>query len=121
MADTTASDTLPAEGAIPGLPPDWPQQATTRVVDVVDTVRVKTSGPAVQISRAIVYGLVAIILLLVAVPLLLVGLTRGLISLVEIGTSAEQAAWISYAGIGTVFTLIGLLLWSRRPKGAARV
>ncbi len=113
MADTTDSDNLPAS-AIPGLPPDWPQQATTRVVDLVDNVRSKTSGPAIRISRAIVYGLVALILVLIALPLLLIGLTRLLNYAVPGGVQ-----WV-YFIIGGVFTVGGLLLWSRRPRGAAR-
>jgi hypothetical protein len=121
MADTTDIDNLQAESAgplaesvIPGLPPDWPQQATTRVVGLVDNVRAKTSGPAIRISRAVVYGLVALILVLVALPLLMVGLTRLLNYAVPGGIE-----WV-YFIIGGASTLIGLVLWSRRPRGAAR-
>lgn len=113
MADTTDSDNLPAS-PIPGLPSDWPQQATTRVVDLVDDVRTKTTGPAIRVSRAIVYGLVALILVLIALPLLLVGLTRMLNYFIP-----GDIYWV-YFGIGAVFTLVGMLLWSRRPRGAAR-
>ena len=115
MANTTETDALaePTPG-IPGLPPDWPQQATGRVVDLVDNVRSKTAGPAIRISRAIVYGLVALILLLLALPIFLIGITRLLDYAIP-----GNVYWV-YFGIGGVFTLLGLLLWSRRPKGAAR-
>jgi len=121
MANTTESQAPLKHAAepehtagIPGLPADWPQQATGRVVDLVDDVRTKTSGPAIRISRAIVYGLVAVILLLVALPLFLVGITRLLNYAIP-----GDVYWV-YLGIGVVFTLVGLLVWSQRPKGAAR-
>ncbi|MGI9623493.1 MAG: hypothetical protein ACR2PK_11700 [Acidimicrobiales bacterium] len=115
MTDTTEPDFEASEPTgVPGIPTDWPQQATTRLVDVVDTVRIKTSGPAIQVSRAIVYGLVGTILGLVALPLLLVGLTR----LLDYAIPGD--IWRVYVLIGAVFTLVGLILWSRRPRGAAR-
>lgn len=121
MAELTETESVAAGSGIPGLPDDWPQQATVRVVDVVDRIRAKTTGPAIRVSRAIVYGLVSVILLAVALPLLLVGATRGLISLVDLTASHETAVWVSYSIVGGIFILVGLLLWSRRPKGAARV
>lgn len=121
MAETPSQQNAPIEHApIPGLPPDWPQQATGKVVTLVDTVRAKTAGPAIRVSRGIVYGLVAVILLLIALPLLLIGATRGLISLIDLSAGHDKAVWLSYLGIGGFFTLIGLVLWSRRPRGAAR-
>ena len=114
MAETTDSETLPAAGGVPGLPPDWPQQATAKVVDVVDNVRSKTAGPAIRISRAIVYGLVAMVLLLIALPLFLIGLTR----LLDYAIPGD--IWRVYFIVGGVFVILGLLLWSRRPRGAAR-
>lgn len=113
MADASPTET-PAPGGIPGLPDDWPQQATQRVVGLVDNVRSKTAGPAIRISRAIVYGLVAVILLIIALPLLLIGLTR----LLDYAVPGD--IWRVYTIIGGVFTVLGLFLWSRRPRGAAR-
>ena len=114
MADASPTET-PASGGIPGLPDDWPQQATSRVVDLVDNVRSKTAGPAIRISRAIVYGLVAMVLMIIAMPLLLIGLTRLLDYAIP-----GNIYWVYFA-IGAVFSVVGLLLWSRRPRGAARV
>ena len=81
---------------------------------MVDNVRSKTAGPAIRISRAIVYGLVAMMLLVVALPLLLIGLTR----LLDYAIPGD--IWRVYLIIGGVLTALGLLLWSRRPRGAAR-
>ena len=113
MADASPTET-PAPGGIPGLPDDWPQQATDRVVGLVDNVRSKTAGPAIRISRAIVYGLVALVLMIIALPIFLIGITR----LLDYAIPGD-IYWV-YLGIGGVFTLLGLFLWSRRPRGAAR-
>ena len=113
MADASPTET-PAPGGIPGLPDDWPQQATERVVGLVDNVRSKTAGPAIRISRAIVYGLVALVLMIIALPIFLIGITR----LLDYAIPGD-IYWV-YLGIGGIFTAAGLYLWSRRPRGAAR-
>lgn len=115
MAQPTPSEAVPAESSIPGLPPDWPLKATDRVVDVVDNVRSKTAGPAIRVSRALVYGVVALVLGLVALPLFLVGLTHLL------NYAVPGDIWRVYFIVGGVFTLAGLFMWSRRPRGAARL
>ncbi len=114
MAETSHSEAPPTGAGVPGLPDDWPQQATSKVVETVDKVRSVSVGPAIRISRAIVYGLVALVLLAIALPILLIGLTR------LIDYAIPGPIYRVYLTIGGVFTLLGLFLWSRRPKGAAR-
>lgn len=121
MAEIPTPPDLPAKNTqITGLAADWPQQITNKIVELVDKVRSKTTGPAIHLSRAIVYGLVAVILLVVAFPLFLIGATRGLISLIDMSTTHDKAVWLSYLAIGGFFTLFGVALWSRRPKNAAK-
>lgn len=102
-----------AAGTIPGLPHDWPRQATNRIVDLIDKVRLKTSGPAIGIARTVVYGLVVAMLAPVLLILALITLIRGLDEAIP-----GQVGPI-YLVMGAVFTLVGLFLWSRRPRGAA--
>ncbi len=113
--------------ALPFLPSDWPQQATSKLVETVGTIRSKTSGPAIRISRAIVYGLVALILALITLPLILIGLTRLLIGSIDSGflwfvpgVEHDKAVWIAYIAIGGLLTAIGMALWSKRPRRAAK-
>ena len=47
-----------------GLEDDWPKQVTDQIVSTVDDIRDKTTGPAIKISRSVVYGLTACFLLL---------------------------------------------------------
>lgn len=89
------------------LPEQWPTQATDTIVRVVGQVRDRTTGPAITVARAIVYGLFAAILGVVAVVL-------GLILAVRIANNyVPGQLWIIYLALGAVFTVGGLLLWGK--------
>lgn len=103
------SESLP----VPGLPVDWHVLATEKVVSTVDTVRVKTSGPAIKISRIVVYGIMATFIGLMAVILLLIGLVRLLDNVLP------KDVWLVYLILGSLFLAIGAFLWTKRPRGAA--
>jgi hypothetical protein len=113
MSDTNdpveRSESLP----VPGLPVDWHVLATEKVVATVDTVRVKTSGPAIKISRMVVYGIMVAFIGLMAAILMLIGLVRLLNNVVP------KDVWLVYLILGSLFLAIGAFLWSKRPQGAA--
>ena len=88
--------------------PDWTQQVTDQIVDTVDKVRDRTTGPILDISRSSVHAVVAMILLLPVAVLFLVGLVRLL------NWAVPGDVWFIYAGLGMLFVLIGVLLWSKR-------
>lgn len=95
----------------PGTPPaeaDWTQQVTDLVVDTVDNVRDKTTGPVLRVSQSSVSAFVALILFIPAAALLLIGVIRFL------DWAIPGDIWIVYAILGTIFTLSGLLMWSKR-------
>jgi hypothetical protein len=87
---------------------DWPAHATDAIVKVVGTVRDKTTGPAITVARAAVYGLVVAVLGTLGLILVLVGTVRALDELIPRGV------WIVYAILGTVFVAAGTWCWSRR-------
>jgi len=90
---------------------DWPVQAADFIVRGVGVVRDKTTGPAITISRAIVYGLVAAILGLAALVLLSVGLVR----LVDV--YLPGGVWSAHLLVAVIFTGGGAVLWAKRtPK-----
>ena len=99
--------------SIPGIPDNWPQLATIKIVDKVDTVRIKTSGPAINIARTAVYGIIVAVLTVIALILLVIGVTRGL------NEALGERVWLAYFILGGVFSLIGMLLWRKRPHNAA--
>src|SRR5690606_11069732 len=63
-------------GATNGSEPDWTAQVTDLIVDSVDKVRARTTGPVLDISHASVHAVVALLLLVPVAALALVGLVR---------------------------------------------
>lgn len=101
----------------PGTPPaeaDWTQQVTDLVVDTVDNVREKTTGPVLRVSQSSVSAFVALILIIPALAILLIGVIRLL------DWAIPGDVWIVYAILGTIFTLTGFILWSKRSTDSTR-
>lgn len=114
MSDSNSQVPATKAGAIPGLPDDWDQKATVKLLDTVDLVRQKTAGPAIGVARAVVYGLVAVVLGIIAAILLIIGLVR------LIDSYLPATVWATYLILGSIFLLVGLFLWSKRPKRAVQ-
>jgi hypothetical protein len=89
-------------------PPDWSAQAADTVVDLIDNVRSKTTGPLLTAAKAVVYGIVAFVLGVVALVLLSIALLRF------VNVYLPNGVWLSYFLVGGLFLLGGLLLWSKR-------
>ena len=105
-----------------GLKDDWPKQVTDQIVSTVDDIRDKTTGPAIKISRSVVYGLTACFLLLLSIPFFVIGTNRGLIEIFDtwIVSDRSSAVWIVYLITGVLWLIIGLVFWRKRPKRAAQ-
>ncbi len=99
----------PVAGGTPAAAnePDWTDQVTDLIVDTVDKVRDSTTGKVLQASRVSVHAVVALILLLPIAVLALVGVVRLI-------TYWVGEVWITYTILGTLFVLVGVVLWSRR-------
>ena len=91
---------------------EWPVLATQSIVRVVDTVRDRTSGPAITAVAAVVYGLVA----LVAISILLIVLTAALIRGLELLLWGK--VWLAYLVLALGSLAGGLVCWSRRASVA---
>ncbi len=94
---------------------DWPARASETVVQYVGTVREKTTGPALNASRNIVYmaamGLIAFVLLI----LLLVLFVRVLVTATAYLPFVEEGeTWLAYFVIGGLFLLVGMFLWRKK-------
>lgn len=87
---------------------DWSAQATDSFVSLVDTVKQKATGPALKIVRAIVHALLLLTMGIVAVALFIIGAVR----LVNAYLPGE--VWAAHLLLGTLFSLVGLFLWSKR-------
>jgi hypothetical protein len=127
MTDSSgASDAIAAERAVPtsvgspspeaapGSAQDWTDQVTGLIVDSVDKVKSRTTGPILEVTRGSVHAVVALLLLTPVVVLLTILAIRVLTYFVF------REVWITYTVLGMLFTLIGVVLWSRRHAGASR-
>ena len=114
-AGAAPSGTSPSGGPRPQISsadPDWTDQVTDLIVDSVDKVRARTTGPILQGAKGAVYAIVAMVLTLPVMVLGLIGVVRGLNYVIP------GDVWITYAVLGIIFLLAGVLLWSRRKPVA---
>lgn len=86
---------------------DWTDQVADLVVDTVDRLHDRTTGPLLKAARGIVYGVVAVMVGLVVLVLLTVLGVRLL-------DSVPGPIWIPYAALGAVLVVVGAILWSKR-------
>jgi hypothetical protein len=103
-----------APAAAPAADQDWTDQVTDLIVDSVDKVRARTTGPILEGAKGAVYAIVALVLL---VPILVLGMV-GLVRLLNWAIPGD--VWIVYALLGIIFVIVGVVLWSRRGKPATK-
>ena len=87
---------------------DWADQAADTVINVVDAVRDKTTGPILTAARAIVYGLIGFFAILVA----LIVTTIALVRFVDV--YLPGGVWSAHLLIGAIFTVAGFFVWTKR-------
>lgn len=89
---------------------DWPAQAADTIVRVVGQVRDKTTGPAITAARGVVYGLLAGLLGTACAAMLSIASVR----VIDAYLVGEDNTWLAHLIVGALFTIAGLLLWSKR-------
>jgi hypothetical protein len=104
----------PAHAALPASGSDWPAEAADTIERVVGAVRDKTTGPAITIARWVVYGTFALVVGSVVAVLLAIAAVRALDSYLPDAWVGEQHTWAAHLIIGALFSLVGMVLWSRR-------
>jgi hypothetical protein len=87
---------------------DWTTEATDAIERAVVTVRDRTVTPARTISRGVVYGLLAALIVFPAVIFAVIGFFRGL---VEIYQGEVWAAWLT---LGAISVVAGMFCWAKR-------
>lgn len=93
---------------------DWPRRATETIVGFVDTVRSRTTEPAIMVARGVVYGIVIAVLAAAAAILVVTVLVRVTDAYLPIGSGVGSATWAAHLVWGIVFSAVGLFAWSRR-------
>ncbi len=101
--------------------PDWSDEKAGQLVDLIDTVKSRTTDNVVIIARALVYGLVISVLALASVIILVTVLIRMADAYLPIGSGVGDAVWAAHAFVGGLLTVLGLGAWmSRRGEGAPK-
>lgn len=101
---------------------DWPVKAADGIVDLVDSVREVTTGRALTVATALVYGIViagAATAIGILGTILLFRLNeRAYASLAEglFDMPDPQPMWAVYLTWGLICVLVGLVLWRKRPR-----
>lgn len=109
MTDTTSGG-APTSGPNPA--DDWPAKAADQIVNLIDQIRDKTTGPAIRAARAMVFGFLATMLGTAALVLFIVGLVRF------VNVYAPGGVWVAHGIVGLLFVGCGALLWAKRYPSA---
>jgi len=94
--------------AVPA-PADWTSQVADRIEGVVELARTRAVRPLTVVAKALVYGLVALVMLTVVIVLGAVAVVRAL--------NIVLPDWLSEVAVGGFFALGGLFLLLRSRRG----
>lgn len=101
--------------------PDWSEEKADQLVDLIDTVKGRTTDNVVLVARGLVYGLVIAVLGVAAVIILITVLVRLADAYLPIGSGVGDAVWAAHAFIGGLLSVLGIGAWmSRRGEGAPK-
>jgi hypothetical protein len=110
-----AGSSSPASSGSPAAAADdWPIQAADAIERAVGTVRDKTTGPAVKVARGLVYGLFSLLVAAAVAVMLAISGVRALDVYLPDAVVGEQHTWAAHVLVGAVFTIAGMVCWSRR-------
>jgi uncharacterized BrkB/YihY/UPF0761 family membrane protein len=98
--------------------PDFAKNATDMVERYVGVVRDNTTTRVIRGARFVVFGLIAAFGAAIALVLVLIIATRLLQILWALPFDHDSSVWLSYVTLGGLFSVIGLLLMSKRHRPA---
>jgi hypothetical protein len=115
MAQVGSSVRRNQDVATPAQPSvDWAAQAADTIERAVGNVRDRTTGPALTVARALVYGTFAALVGLAALVLATIAAFRLVDNYLPDSVFGEEHTWAAYLIIGLVFVVAGAVLWVRR-------
>jgi hypothetical protein len=115
MAQVGSSVRHNRDAATPAQPAgDWAAQAADTIERAVGNVRDRTTGPALTVARAVVYGTFAALVGLAALVLGTIAAVRIIDNYLPDSVFGDEHTWAAYLIIGLVFVLAGAVLWVRR-------
>jgi hypothetical protein len=108
----------------PALPPpeqdDWPVRATETIVSQIGRIRDKTTGPARNVARWLVFGAFAVSLGTVAMIIFVIGAVRALDNYLPEAVFGETHTWAAHSILGALLLLVGLALYRFKVAPARR-
>jgi hypothetical protein len=113
---TLANESLRSSGVDTA---DWPVQVADTIERLVGRVRDLTTGRAITAARAIVYGTFALLVGLAVAVLVTIAIVRLLDAYLPDSVVGEDHTWVAHLLVGGLFTILGMVLWSRRTDGSA--
>ena len=93
---------------------DWQANATDWVVDKVDMVKRMATDNAVLVLRALVFGLVILVLGAAAMILFVAMAVRMADAYLPIGAGVGDATWAAHLFVGGLLSILGLGAWMSR-------
>lgn len=115
MAQVGSSVRRNPDAASPAQPMgDWAAQAADTIERAVGNVRDRTTGPALTVARAVVYGIFAALVGVTALVLATVAAFRLVDNYLPDSVFGEEHTWAAYLIVGLAFVLAGVVLWARR-------
>jgi len=95
-----------------GLEGDWPARAADAIVDVVGTVRDKTTGRITTVARGVVFGFFALVIGTAVAIMAIIAAIRLL------DEALPSGVWLAYLVLGVVSVLAGALVFRKRNQPA---
>ena len=95
---------------------DWPAQAADTIERAVQSVRDKTTGPAITAARWFVAGIYVLIAGIVVAVLFAIALVRILDAYIPDWWVGDEHVWLAHGFVGAICAAAGLWMLSRRSK-----
>ena len=116
----TTSPASPPASVPPTDEQDWPAKATETIVTQVGRIRDKTTGPARNIARWLVFGAFAVSLGTVAMVIFVIGAVRALDNYLPDAVFGETHTWAAHSILGLLLLLAGVALYRFKVAPARR-
>lgn len=118
MAKTSpSSSSTPAPA--PAAEKDWPAQLTDKIVDQIDTLRDRITGPVVKAVQYSLFGAFAVSLGTVALLIALVGTLRAINNYLPSSIFGDEHMWLAHTILGAILFAVGLLLNLKKKKASS--
>lgn len=97
---------------------DWQATAADWIIDKVDTVKRMATDNAVLVLRALVFGLVIMVLGFAALIMFVTIAIRMADAYLPIGNGVGDATWAAHLFVGALFSILGVGAWLSRRNSS---